>query len=383
MTQVAARTPTVEERADDARRSLVHVLRAGGVVLLVAGQTWLLYPFEGLERWRPLSGFLRAGNLGVSILLVCSGFVVARAMLAAAGPRPRAALRVLLRHFVPVVAALVLALLFVAAVTLLDSSDPWTSEVTRVSVEQVLGFNWNHYIAAHPLAVRGDLAGLWYFSVEAQTLPLVVLAIAALRRWPRLLVVLVGAALVAAHTGQVLLSQREDWFQLGLWTITRADSVLWGMLAALVVHLVQVRGAAARVAVPATQLTGAVMVLYVALPVAQDYVSPLSMFRGMDAVTGLVTAVALASASLADRRATVFRLEGITVLDDLGRVWVYAVALVGPYLFTLSRNTASWSPGSRLALGLVGFVLVLYVVDQVLLPIVSAVTDKLSGRLNA
>ena len=68
------------------------------------------------------------------------------------------------------------------------------------------------------------------------------------------------------------------------------------------------------------------------------------MFRGMDAVTGLVTAVALASASLADRRATVFRLEGITVLDDLGRVWVYAVALVGPYLFTLSRNTASGAP---------------------------------------
>jgi peptidoglycan/LPS O-acetylase OafA/YrhL len=362
---------------------LVPALRAAAVVLLFAGQAWLLRPFGDLEQWKPLSGLLRSGGLAVTVLLACSGFVVAAWVLGSALSGPRAFRVALFRHFVPVFGVVALALVVVWLVALLDSSDPYGPEVTRASFEQVVGFNWNHYVASHALAVRADLVGLWYFSVEAQTLPFVALVAALLRRRPRVLLAIAVLAVVAAEVTQGVLASQHGWFELSLWTATRGDAVVWGAAAAALVHAVRCSEGAVRVGAAATEIAGATVVLYVALVFAMAWAGPMAQFRGLGAATAAVTAVLLAAASLATGPGTVLRVRDVSWLHDLGREWLVVVALTGPFLYTLSRNTATWSPGSRLVVGLLMFVTAVYVVDQIVVPALrgpfSRWEDRLSG----
>jgi peptidoglycan/LPS O-acetylase OafA/YrhL len=379
---MTASTVATERAAVAEPAPLVPALRAAAVVLLFAGQAWLLRPFGDLEQWKPLSGLLRSGGLAVTVLLACSGFVVATWVLGSALSGPRAFRVALFRHFVPVFGVVALALAVVWLVALLDSSDPYGPEVTRASFEQVVGFNWNHYVASHALAVRADLVGLWYFSVEAQPLPFVALAAALLRRRPRLLLAVAVLAVVAAEVAQVVLASQHGWFELSLWTATRGDAVVWGAAAAALVHAVQSSDRAERAGTTATELAGGVVVLYVALVFAMAWAGPMAQFRGLDAATAAVTAVLLAAAALATGPGTVLQVREVTWLRDLGREWLVVVALTGPFLYTLSRNTATWSPGSRLVVGLLMFVTVVYVVDQIVVPALRGPFERWVDRLS-
>ncbi len=365
---------------------LVPVLRAGAVSLLVAGQLWLLRPFEALDVWRPLSGLLRSGGLAVTVLLACSGFVVASWVLGSELSGARALRSALFRHFVPVVGVVLLALVVVWFVVLLDTSDPYPAEVTRASFEQVVGFNWNHYVASHPLGVRPDLVGLWYFSVEAHTLPLVALVAALLRRRPGLLVAVAVAAVVATEVAQVVLAGEHDWFPLSLWTVTRGDAVAWGAAGAAVVHLVRSRtrdDRAEQVGAHAAELAGAVVVLFVGLVFAMAWAGPMAQFRGLGAGTAAIAAVVLASSTLASGPGTVLRLGSVTWLQDLGRVWLVVVALAGPFFYTLSRNTSTWSADSRLVIGLLLFAMVVYGVAQVVVPALRGPFERWEQRISS
>jgi peptidoglycan/LPS O-acetylase OafA/YrhL len=369
MTASAVRPEDRASAAAPSDLSLAPALRAAAVVLLFAGQAWLLRPYGDLEAWKPLSGLLRSGGLGVTVLLACSGFLVASWVLSSALTGPRAFRAALFRHFVPVLGVVALALVVVWFVALLDSSDPWGPDVTRASFEQVVGFNWNHYVASHALSVRADLVGLWYFSVEAQTLPVVALVAALLRRRPRLLVVVALLAVVLAEVGQGVLATQRGWFELSLWTATRGDAVVWGAAAAAVVHLLRSRGPLdEQVGRFAAQLAGSVVVLYVGLVFAMAWAGPMAQFRGLGAGTAAVTATVLAASALAQGPAAVLLLRDVGWLGDLGREWLVVVALMGPFLYTLGRNTGTWSPGSRLVVGVLMFVMVVYVVDQLVLP---------------
>ena len=383
MTTVAPPTPDHASDSDAAPLALVSPLRAAAVALLFAGQAWLLRPYGDLDQWKPLSGLLRSGGLAVTVLLACSGFVVATWVLGSALTGPRAFRSALFRHFVPVLGAVALALAAVWVVALLDTSDPYGPEVTRASFEQVVGFNWNHYIASHALAVRADLVGLWYFSVEVHTLPVVALVAALLRRRPRLLAAVALLGIVAAEVLQVVLASRHGWFELSLWTLTRGDAVVWGAAAAAIVHLVRSRGPVSRrVGTVATELAGSVVVLFVGLVFAMAWAGPMTQFRGLGAATAAVTAVVLGSCALASGPGTVLQLDGVGWLRDLGREWLVVVALTGPFLYTLSRNTPTWSPGSRLVVGLLLFVMVLYVVDQFVVPALRGSFDRWEARVS-
>lgn len=365
----AAQAEPAERQAEFGIPEVVWALRAAAVTLVVLGQAWLVFPLADYDRWRPLTGLLRSGGIGINVLLACSAFVLASQVMSLENAEFRAAGKLVLKHLGRLLGAVLLALLFVWVVVAVQGPSPHSAEVTRTSFEQVVGFNWNHYVADHPLGVRSDLVGLWYFSVEAQTMPLVAALVLVFRRRPEVLAVVVAAAVALVHANQAVLAQTHSWFEMSLWTITRADGVLWGLLAALSVRIVRQRARSPqRLGEWADQLVGSVVVLYIGLIVAQAYLGPMTAFQGVYALTGGITALVLAGSSLAAGRASTFRSLQVDLLQDLGRLWAVVLALAGPYIHTLVRNTSSWSNWSRAMLGLAMFVMLLYVLDRVVIP---------------
>lgn len=372
---VMAESPRVEATSGrDRSDGFVLVLRGVGALLVVTGMAWLLFPTTDMDAIRPLDGVFRAGNLAVTALLTITGFVLARSFSAAIEERGRAAMAaVLVRYFVGVVVFMGLAVIVVGLISALDSTDTYSTEVTRESLIHVYSLDWNTYIREHPLGVRADLVGLWYFSVEAQLALVLAAVMLVLGRHKRVLIVLLAAGIVALTWWRWYLMDVDGWFQAGLRTDARADAFVYGVVAALVVRQWRFDTSTASSAV------GGAALLYLGIVISASYATITDFYQGQSAVMAIATALVLGAASVADGHGRVFDLPGVPVLADLGRNWMAALVLSGPIFYTLARNSASWNASSRTLIAIALLAGSLYVVDQIIRPLVTVVLDALAA----
>jgi hypothetical protein len=92
----------------------------------------------------------------------------------------------------------------------------------------------------------------------------------------------------------------------------------------------------------------------------------------------LATALLLGAASVADGRGRVFDLPGVPVLADLGRSWMAVVALCAPVFYAVARNSTDWNASSRTLVATAILAGAVYLVDQVLRPVLTAVVAELA-----
>jgi peptidoglycan/LPS O-acetylase OafA/YrhL len=346
--------------------SLVLGFRGIAVLLLVASQLWLVERID-LSRWKPLDAVFTSGNLAVEMLLTGTGFVVTRRLLEA---RARAGVRGVLRAvFVRLGRIGVLVALVVAAVLVVagvDGTDPTPSAVTRSTVEQVATFSLNSYIAGHPLSVRADLTSLWYVSVEAQLVLLLMVLVALLGARRRLLLGLLALLAVAELGWRWLVLDQHGWFQASLRVDARAIGFLLGALAAVVVS-------GRRPATPSDPWAGAALLLLGGLLVAGSWRSVQDSFGVFGAAVAVAGALFLGgSQHAADRGALVHAVVGTDWLVQLGRSWLTVLVWVGPVLVTVSRHTQDSEGFTRVFVALGVLALVVYLTDRVVAPALGA-----------
>jgi peptidoglycan/LPS O-acetylase OafA/YrhL len=358
----------------DLSDSFALVVRGLAALFVVAGMAWLLFPSTYLDDIRPLDGLFRSGNIGITALFTVTGFVLTKSLSAGIEERGRTAVAgVMVRYLVGVVAFLALAVVVVWLVSVLDSTDTYSAEVTRESLFHVYSLDWNNYVREHPLSVRADLVGLWYFSVEAQLALVLAAVLLVFGRHRRVLLVLLVAGLVALTWWRWYLMDVDGWFQAGLRTDARADAFVYGVVAALVVRQWAFRASTA------SSVAGGAALLYLGLVISSSYASITDFYQGQSAATAIATALLLGAASVADGHGRVFDLPGVPVLADLGRSWMAALVLSGPVLYTLARNSVSWNPSSRTLVGVAILAGGIYVVDQVLRPLVTVALEALAA----
>ncbi|MEP6814305.1 MAG: acyltransferase family protein, partial [Marmoricola sp.] len=331
------------------RTDLVAPVRAISVLLVVAGQLWLVCPFTNIDDVSPLDGFLRSGNLAIVGLLACSGYVMTR--LVTSPPEPRGAMtsmRAGLRSGLTVIPVLVLVCAGVWVMSLLDSTDSYSSDITRSSLIHVFSFNWNNYVRVHPLGVRSDLAGLWFFSVEAQLTVALLVVVVLFRRFRRLLILLVVAGLVFFTWWNFHVFDTKGWFQASLRSDTHVDAVLWGALAALVCPRLRWTPRTASSAV------GCAALVLVGLVLGASYFSLRDFYLGPATLMAFAVSLVLGAAAASDGAGRLFELAGeeVPVLHDVGRNWAYAFAVAPPVFYALARNTSDWDNASRLFVAL-------------------------------
>ena len=372
MTTVAFRPDLVDQAPRETAGDMVAVLRAVGVTLLVLSQGWLLLNVADLSKARPLDALVRSGNLGVTVLLTCTGFAVAQSLsrVPASGRVPGQA-RVLLRYLLGASALLVLVVSAVAVVAAVDSTDATSSAITQESLGQVLSLNWNSYVRSHPLAVRPDVVGLWYVSVEAQLVLALTVLMAVLARTRRTLIGVLAVGFVALSVWRWWVMDAHGWFQAGLRTDARADAFVLGALVALLVE--GWRADPDR----AAAVTGGAMLLVPGVVLSSAYATVRDFYQGQSAAMAMAVALVLGASVAAGRHTTVFRIATVVPLRDLGRSWLAALAFAGPVFYTLARHSAGWSAPSKALIGFGVLAGAVYVFDQALRPAVLAAVDSL------
>lgn len=180
----------------------------------------------GLERWVP-------GGLGVTVFFFLSGLLITRLLLAEHRHHDRLSLgrfytRRLLRLYPPL-----LALVLGVVSWLLLTRQP----VAGGEVVAALLYAENYYLVADPSPEATHFGILWSLAVEEHFYLVFPLIFTLLARWPRqLIVVLVGGcglALLARVYAVMSLPPAQAADHTYLLTHTRADAILFGCLASL------------------------------------------------------------------------------------------------------------------------------------------------------
>ncbi len=279
-----------------------------------------LLPADVLDAIRPLDGLVRAGNVAVTGMLTCAGFMAVRELVAARGRSLAGPAFVLVRHLAVILVALGMVVLAVLVVSRYDSTDLTPSESTRTSAWHVLSLQWNTWIAQHPLAARADLSSLWSLSVLAQLLAGLAVAVLLLGRRPRVLGALLVLGIVLAVAWRVRLLGDEGWFAVSLSTSSRADAFLLGALAGLLpAGRLKPQTAAGLCGGTAAVLVGAI--------VGSSFVTVDELFTVVVPLIGVLVAVfAMGAAQEPDPRTLVVTALGGPDIGFVGALWVEVLA---------------------------------------------------------
>ncbi len=342
------------------RMTSLDGLRAVAIVLVVLHHGWTVYPYEELAVLAPFDSLFRAGDLGVTLFFVVSGFLVVGSMLESR--ETWGATRhwwVIPRRLARSFPQLVLLLAAILVLNVVDATDDNTRDATTTSAWRIATYTWNWYLLDNPLGARADLGHLWYLSVELHVLAALAVVVSLLgggsRR--RLLVALLAALLVVVwwrwHAWDV-----EGWYATGLRTTTRADGLLYGAVAAVVVPMVP---ASLRKQAPA--VAGGAALLLVGVVIGAPALGLEQYYKGAGVLAGAVCALLVLSMWLVRGTGTERALSWPPLVALGGYsltiyIWHY------PLLWALSRHSAEWRNLSRVAVGIALVAVVTYVVHR-------------------
>ncbi|MET0766495.1 MAG: hypothetical protein ABWY50_02515 [Aeromicrobium sp.] len=311
---------------------LVIGLQAVAAVLYCLALTGRLLPVEDLDLVRPFDGLVRSGNLAQTMLLTTLGFALTRLLLEARRRSPVVCLAVGVMWLAGLL--LVLALVCCLAWLFGRVQDPpvASAEVTRTSIQQILTFRWNYWVAEHPLGSRADLVSLWFLVVAAQLVAGLVVLVLVLGRLERVLAVTVALLAVAALVWREVAFDEYGWFQASLDTLARSDAFLIGVLAALMSPRLRFTpNLAAAIA------SGSFLVL-LGLVLASSFTTVEGSFNLWPVAALLAGMVCLGAAHAPQRASLVVETLGSSRLGRAGGLWLPAVAWAGYVVSTASRT---------------------------------------------
>jgi peptidoglycan/LPS O-acetylase OafA/YrhL len=237
-------------------------------------------------------------------------------------------------HLLPLAAAIV-------ALHWFDSSDPYSDAATRGSVLSMLTFSLNDYASRYLLATRADLGHLWYLSVQQQCYLLLPLVLAVFARRRRMLVVLLCVTMVAVVVWRFHTLETRGWVVASLLTSTRSDSLIWGVVLALLLPWFATRRRWAEWGVVAS---GAVQV--VLLAILQE-LPAFQFLRQWSIAFTFFAGVLVLAIHLATRQTLTLRFLSVAPLAWLGRASLSIFVWHLPVILFIEGHTASWSWPAR------------------------------------
>lgn len=215
-------------------------LRGAACLIVVFGHLWIIVPDEQLRRTGPLYGLFRSGSLGVSMFFVLGSFLVTRSVI---DERVRTGSfridRFWRRRIVRIGSQLSVLLVVVWLTSLLDGADHWSPATTWRSLLTIGTFTFNWSLINRPLDNREDLGHLWYLSVEQQFYVVFVVVLALMLRYRQVLIALLAVAIISVFVWRDHVYETRSWWDASLMTTTRADGLLLGACAALVLPYVR------------------------------------------------------------------------------------------------------------------------------------------------
>ncbi len=358
--------------AAPSRNELFDGLRGVAIVLIVLSHVAIVW--SPLERWDlgPFEGLLDGGNIGVSIFLVIGGFLVTRSLFRARSERgwtgPVIALaRRTVRITIQVYALLAVVLL----VARLDPTDTTPERTTLSSVRAVATYTWNEYVRRNALDARSDLGALYYLSIELQVYVALLVLVVVLWRLKALLALLIGMAIPLVTWWRWYVFDTQGWYQASLMATTRMDGLLYGILAALVMHRLRSLRPQAGGALGAGLLVVAATVVSCAFTGVDAYYGA----QGV-AITAGTALFVVAAASGPDPRSYAVRAMTWTPLTWLGRRSLTIFVWHLPAFALIARHTPDWAPAERTGVALTLLAAVVLVVDR----FVAQPADRLVSR---
>jgi peptidoglycan/LPS O-acetylase OafA/YrhL len=327
---VSAPTATIEDSRQRVSVLTVIALQAGAALLFALSQLVPVMDPEWLVWIEPLDGIFRSGNLAITVLLATEGYAVAT-LLVEHGTRRAAEARVL-AYVGSIWLLLALVCLGAVGVQHFDHTDPESWEHTRSSILHVLTFSWNTWIAEHPFASRADLVSLWFFSIVVQLTAVLAVAGLVLRRWPRLLGVLLVVAAVGSTAYRVYALDEQGWFAVALSTYARADAFLLGAAMAFLVPVLSARAGAA--------LSGSALLCLLGLVISSSFLDVDQVFLYQVPFAAVLTAMFVAGAHAPpDPRALTVELLTARDVVNVSRAWRDLVAWSLLVTVTVQRHT--------------------------------------------
>ncbi len=332
-------------QATRSRLASIEGLRGIAIILVVLSHLWTLVNLQDelandRTRW-----IFANGNYAVSTFFLVAGYFAASSMMQSQALLTfRGSLAWLARRVVRLAGVVWVLLAAVVIVSVLDETDPYSTDQTRTSVVRVALFSWNWWAARNALLARPDLGHLWYLSVYVQVLVVLVAVFWLLRRQPWILLgVLIVASAMTSRWRSVVLAD-HDVYQALLKTTVRAEPMLWGATLGVILFLVgdRYRDRLRDWSGPAT-LIGAVGGVGVLAfwSATEEYFGPEGTAYNVAMVlvmTGLLCATPanLIARGLSNRVLVLLGSYSLAVY-----VWHY------PIFWAVSRHSADWTTWSR------------------------------------
>lgn len=179
------------------------------------------------------------GGGAVVVFFVVGGFIVTAGLLSEQKRGVMDPARFLLRRLVRLGVQLVLLSIALVVVQLVDPTAPGTLLGLVQNLNHVLTYTLNLVPLDFSTPPRSDVGHLWYLSVQQQcylVLPFFVLAFAR-RRWAGVAVLAVLITVVYLHRVEVL--DESGWILATILTTTRSDGLMWGVLLAMALPVLQ------------------------------------------------------------------------------------------------------------------------------------------------
>jgi peptidoglycan/LPS O-acetylase OafA/YrhL len=319
-------------------RPALDGVRAFAIVLVVALHTsyHLIPPWDG--------ELMPAGFLGVDVFLALSGFLITTLLLERhdreSHPIPRFWARRALR-LMP--AALVLLIVNLACAVVFGKD---VTDALR-SFPVVFG-QFTNWAELNGVGISPAIVHFWSLAIEGQfylVWPLVLFGALKLGISRRQLIVLVllGVAAVVLWRAHLWQSGR-GWLQIYLRTDARADSLLLGVVLALLPYdrLVGALPTRVRGALGMAALAGIVLVAEVVQPSSEV------LYLGGFTVVALMSTVLVA---MALQPSPLYGLLAIAPVVFLGRISYSLYLWHLPVFDVVAQHTQSWSPAPRTAVG--------------------------------
>jgi peptidoglycan/LPS O-acetylase OafA/YrhL len=360
MNAMGAGEQQAAQRPGRPRNDLLDGFRGIAIVLVVLSHFGLVW--SPLTRWDlgPIQSLFEAGNIGVSMFLVIGGFLVTASLLRARSERGwTGPISALSRRTVRISIQVYVLLVVVLLMARLDPTDTTRESATLSSVRAVATYTWNEYVRNNALNARSDLGALYYLSIELQVYLVLLALLLVLWRIRTLLIVLVGLAIPVVTWWRWYVFDSEGWYQASLMTTTRMDGLLYGILAALLVHRLGF------IRHHAGGLLGSGLLLVVAAVVSTAFTGVGAYYRLQGVVIAVATTLyALGAVSSPDPRSYGVRAMSWRPLGWLGRRSITIFIWHVPVFAFVTRRTESWAPPERAVVAVAFLTVVVLVVDR-------------------
>ena len=346
------------EAATATRDRVLDGIRGYAIILVLLSHTWIVAPAGD---WTAVTWLFSSGDYAVTIFFIVSGFLATRGMMRELDRTGRIRPGVLwLRRWIRISAHVYPLVILVLAMTAAN----WNLMVayqgtnTRESAFRIITYTWNGYVREHAFEARPDLGHLWYVCTDLWVIGLILLVVFLVGRWRPVLAVTLAATLLVVMLYRHHVYQTEGVFSALIRVQTRADGLLWGALAAVVLPWVQ---GLKRYAVPA--LVASTVLLVPLLGAVEDesgYFGLGGWLLNIDVVV-FVLAVALATPP-----AYLTRTVGWGPLALAGRYSLVLYIWHYPLFWYLSKNETDWSWQTRTVLAYLA-TLVIAILAQLLI----------------